>query len=44
MKILKRIVAIAILLIVIVGVSYCVYTAKHIRSEAVYEATKSVIH
>ena len=44
MKILKRIIAVAIVIIILLVISYCVFTANHIQSEAVYEATESVIH
>ena len=43
MKILKRILAVAVLILVILGISYAVFTAKQLQnSEAIYEAIQSI--
>lgn len=44
MKILKRILAVVVLILVILLISYAVFTAKNIESaEVLYEATKSCL-
>lgn len=43
MKILKRILAVATLILIILLISYAVFTAKQLQnSEAVYEAIQSI--
>ena len=43
MKILKRILAVAVLIIVILLISYAVFTAKQLQnSEAIYEAIQGI--
>ena len=42
MKILKRVLAVAVLILVILLISYVVFTAKQLQnSEAIYEAIQS---
>ena len=43
MKILKRILAVAVLILIILLISYAVFTAKQLQnSEAIYEAIQSI--
>ena len=44
MKIIKRILAVVVLILVILLISYAVFTAKNIEyAEVLYEATKSCL-
>lgn len=44
MKTVKRILAILFIIVIAVVISYVVYTAKNLPTEAVYEATESIIY
>ena len=44
MKTVKRILAIMFIIVVAVVISYVVYTAKNLPTEAVYEAAESLIY
>ena len=44
MKTVKRILAVLFIIVIAVVIGYLVYTAKHIPTEAVYEAAESIIY
>lgn len=44
MKTVKRILAILFIIVIAVVISYVVYTAKNLPTEAAYEATESIIY
>lgn len=44
MKTVKRILAVISIIVIAVVIGYVVYTAKHIQTEEIYEAAKSLIY